>query len=82
MEKDLEAKRLSKKDRNKELAVNVFLGLTGVGLPLAFYAYWMNKGFQFEQTGTFTSSTFKNLFKVFKPTKIGQVLPKPIGRHL
>lgn len=38
-------------------------------LPLIFYAAWMRKGFKFEETGTFTSTTFKGLFGKFKPTK-------------
>ena len=40
-------------------------------LPLMFYGVWMNKGFQFEKTGSFTSTTFKNLLTRFKPTKKG-----------
>lgn len=38
-------------------------------LPLVFYAAWMRKGFKFEETGTFTSTTFRGLFGKFKPTK-------------
>ncbi len=38
-------------------------------LPMLFYATWMRKGFKFEETGTFTSTTFRNLFNRFKPTK-------------
>jgi len=40
-------------------------------LPLMFYGIWMNKGFKFEETGSFTSTTFKNLLNRFKPTKKG-----------
>lgn len=40
-------------------------------LPLICYGIWMNKGFKFEETGTFTSTTFKNLLSRFKPTKRG-----------
>ena len=54
----------------KDLIINTALGLTGIGLPLVFYGIWMNKGFRFEQTGTYTSSTFKNLFRMFKPNKV------------
>ena len=43
--------------------------LIGIGAPLVFYAVWMGRGFKFEETGTFTSNTFKNLFNRFKPTK-------------
>lgn len=38
-------------------------------LPLMFYGVWMNRGLRFEETGTFTSQTFKNLFNRFKPTR-------------
>ncbi len=38
-------------------------------LPLVFYGIWMNKGFKFEETGAFTSTTFKNLLNRFRPTK-------------
>ena len=38
-------------------------------LPLIFYASWMRKGFKFEETGTFTSATFRGLFNRFRPTK-------------
>ena len=38
-------------------------------LPLVFYGIWMKRGLKFEETGTFTSQTFKNLFNRFKPTK-------------
>ena len=38
-------------------------------VPIIFYNVWMKKGFTFEETGTYTSNTFKNLFSKFKPTK-------------
>lgn len=38
-------------------------------LPLMFYATWMKKGLAFEETGTFTSTTFRGLFNRFRPTK-------------
>ena len=38
-------------------------------LPLMFYGVWMSRGLRFEETGTFTSQTFKNLFNRFKPTQ-------------
>lgn len=36
---------------------------------LVFYGIWMKKGFKFEETGTFTSTTFKGLFNRFRPMK-------------
>jgi len=41
----------------------------GIILPLIFYAIWMKRGFKFEETGTYTSTTFRGLFNRFKPTK-------------
>ena len=38
-------------------------------LPLVFYGVWMKRCLKFEETGTFTSQTFKNLFNRFKPTR-------------
>lgn len=38
-------------------------------LPLVFYGIWMGRGFKFEETGVYASTTFKNLFNRFKPTK-------------
>jgi len=38
-------------------------------LPMTFYAVWMKRGFDFERTGTYTSTTFRGLFNNFKPVK-------------
>lgn len=38
-------------------------------IPLMFYGMWMRKGFKFEETGTYTSTTFRGLFNRFRPTK-------------
>ena len=38
-------------------------------LPLMFYAVWMRRGFKFEESGTYTSTTFRGLFNRFRPTK-------------
>lgn len=53
------------KDRYFRLGVEA----AGIILPLIFYAAWMKRGFRFEETGTFTSTTFRGLFNRFKPTK-------------
>ena len=49
--------------------IRVVMDTAGLVLPLAFYARWMKKGFQFEKEGTFTSTTFRGLFNRFRPTK-------------
>ena len=38
-------------------------------LPLVFYGIWMKRGFKFEESGVYSSTTFKNLFNRFKPAK-------------
>ena len=38
-------------------------------IPIMFYGIWMRKGFKFEETGTYTSTTFRGLFNRFRPTK-------------
>jgi len=60
-------------DKNIELSrdriIKVVLEGITVLVPVMFYNAWMDKGFKFEETGTFTSTTFKNMFSRFKPTK-------------
>jgi len=51
--------------------VNLGITIAELVLPLACYGVWMRKGFKFEETGTYTSATFKNLINRFKPTKRG-----------
>jgi len=52
------------KDRYFRLGVEA----AAIILPLIFYGIWMRRGFKFEETGTFTSTTFRGLFNRFKPT--------------
>ena len=78
--KDAELKEQQIEDdaeiRGSELVVEVKnrylrLGIDAAGiiLPLLFYGSWMKKGFRFEETGTFTSTTFRGLFNRFRPTR-------------
>jgi len=53
------------KDRYFRLGIEV----AGIILPLIFYAVWMKRGFKFEESGTYTSMTFRGLFGRFKPTR-------------
>lgn len=55
--------------RAKDRYIRLGLDVAGLILPLAFYGIWMYKGFKFEESGTFTSTTFRSLFNRFKPTK-------------
>lgn len=55
----------SRKDRFLRIGVDV----AGIILPLIFYGIWLRRGFKFEETGTFTSTTFRNLINRFRPTR-------------
>lgn len=57
------------KIQNIDRYVKYGLAVAELILPLTFYACWMNRGFRFEETGTFTSTTFRGLFSHFKPSK-------------
>ena len=58
-----------KSEQEKDRYFKYGIEVAGIVLPLIFYAVWMNKGFRFEENGTFTSTTFRGLFNRFKPTK-------------
>lgn len=53
----------------RERIIKLIIAGAEVALPLAFYGVWMAWGFKFEETGSFTSTTFRNLINRFKPTK-------------
>lgn len=53
----------------KDRYFRVGIAAAEIVLPLMFYALWMRKGFKFEETGTYTSTTFRGLFSRFRPTK-------------
>ena len=53
------------KDRYFKLGLDV----AGLIVPIIFYGIWLRRGLKFEETGTFTSTTFRGLFNRFKPTQ-------------
>jgi len=57
------------KENRIDRCVKVGVAVGELVLPLAFYGLWMRRGFEFEKTGSFTSTTFKNLLNRFRPTK-------------
>lgn len=67
--KEYEMKERDAKDIRLDRYVRWGLMAAEIILPMMFYACWMRRGFKFEETGTFTSTTFRNLFNNFKPTK-------------
>ncbi|MFA6377343.1 MAG: hypothetical protein WCW63_01825 [Acholeplasmataceae bacterium] len=68
-----ESDNILKKDQLEEQVKDRYFRLgmeaASIILPLMFYAAWMKRGFRFEETGTYTSTTFRGLFNRFKPTK-------------
>lgn len=64
-------KRRQLKEQAIDRYVKVGIAAAELIAPLIFYAVWMKRGFKFEETGTFGSTTFRNLFNRFKPTAKG-----------
>ncbi len=60
---------LQVEEKSKDRIVKIVLESAGIVLPIIFYGIWMKRGFKFEETGTFTSQTFRGLFNRFRPTK-------------
>ena len=66
---DIQFKKDQLEEQVKDRYFRLGLEAAGIILPLIFYAAWMKRGFKFEETGTYTSTTFRGLFNRFKPTK-------------
>jgi len=64
-----ELQKRQARDQMIDRCVRTGVAVGELVLPLVFYGIWMNKGFKFEETGSFTSTTFKNLLNRFRPTK-------------
>lgn len=62
-------RQTQREEQAKDRYFKLGMEAAGLILPLMFYASWMRKGFKFEETGAFTSGTFRNLFNHFRPTK-------------
>lgn len=67
-DRDEEFKCKQLAEQIKDRYFRIGLEAAGLILPLIFYATWMKRGFKFEETGTFTSTTFRGLFNRFRPT--------------
>lgn len=67
--RDDEVKRTQIAEQVKDRYFRVGIAAAELMIPLVFYGVWMKRGFRFEETGTFTSSTFKGLINRFRPTK-------------
>ena len=66
---DDEIKRQQINETVKDRYFRVAIAGAELLIPLMFYGIWMRKGFKFEETGTYTSTTFKGLINRFRPTK-------------
>lgn len=64
-----ELQKRQARDQMVDRCVRTGVAVGELVLPLVFYGIWMNKGFKFEETGSFTSTTFKNLLNRFRPTR-------------
>lgn len=56
-------------EQTKDRLFRIGVDVAGIVIPLVFYGVWMNRGFKFEENGTFTSTTFRGLFGRFRPTR-------------
>lgn len=67
--RDNEIKRTQISEQIKDRYFRVGIAAAELVLPLMFYGIWMEKGFKFEETGSYTSATFRGLINRFRPTK-------------
>lgn len=66
--RDLELKQRTLDESIKDRYFKLGLDVAGLIVPIIFYNIWMGRGLKFEETGTYTSTTFRGLFNRFKPT--------------
>lgn len=68
-ESDKDFKYAQMDEAVKDRYVRIGIAAAELILPLIFYGVWMQRGFKFEENGTYTSTTFRGLFSRFRPTK-------------
>lgn len=51
-----------RKEAKKNRIKDIGLGVLGIAAPLVTFGVWAKKGFEFEKTGTITSSTMRNIW--------------------
>ena len=66
---DEQYKRSQPDEQVKDRYFKLGIAAAELLIPIMFYGIWMRKGFKFEETGTYTSTTFRGLFNRFRPTK-------------
>lgn len=68
-ERDWQLKNAQLEEQQKDRYFKFGVDAAGILIPIVFYGIWMRRGFKFEENGTYTSQTFRNLFNRFRPTK-------------
>jgi hypothetical protein len=68
-EVEIETKKAEAKNRAKEVLISAGLGLVGIVVPLIFNGVWLGRGFKFEETGAFTSTTLRTLVNKMRHKK-------------
>lgn len=67
-ESETQLKEEQLKEQVKDRYFKISIDIAGIVVPMVFYAIWMRRGLKFEETGTYTSTTFRGLFSRFRPT--------------
>ncbi|MEG1523884.1 MAG: hypothetical protein RR475_02535 [Clostridia bacterium] len=68
-ERELKLKGQQLSEQVKDRWIKVAIAGAELIIPLIFYAVWIGLGLKFEETGSFTSTTFRGFFSRLKPTK-------------
>lgn len=67
MKSEFKAQDLEREENRLDRIITHVLDGAKLVLPLGVYLIYLRKGFKFEETGTFTSQTFRNLIGKIKP---------------
>ena len=67
--REAQSKEKQLEEQKKDRWFKVIIAGVELIVPIIFYGIWMRRGFKFEKDGTYTSTTFRNLFSKFRPTK-------------
>ena len=70
MEKEEQSRKEQLKEQRIDRYVRIGIAAAELLVPIMFYNIWMRRGFKFEESGSFTSTTFKGLINRFRPTRM------------
>ena len=68
-EREYQRKVNEEKSNKVARVVGWVLDVLGIVAPLVSYGAWINKGLKFEESGSFCSTTFRNLIGKIRPGK-------------